>query len=139
MPLKKLNPTTPARRQMTIADFSGLSKKQPEKRLTSGKKSISGRSRSGRITIRRRGGGHKRNYRQIDFSRLDKAGVPGRVAAIEYDPNRTAYIALVHYDDGDKRYILAADGMQVDDPVVCAERSKVTRGNRMELQDSPQG
>ena len=124
---------------MTIADFSGLTKKRPEKSLTKGKKSISGRNSAGRITVRHRGGGHKRLYREIDFKRLDKAGVPGKVASLEYDPNRTAYIALLHYVDGDKRYMLAPEGLKVDDQVVSGERTKVKVGNRMQLQHIPQG
>lgn len=124
---------------MTIADFSGLTKKRPEKRLSSGKSRINGRNNYGRITIRHRGGGHKRLLRDIDFKRIDKMGVPGTVAAIEYDPNRTARIALVHYADGDKRYILAPDGMKTGDQVVCAERTKVKLGNCMQMQFIPQG
>ena len=124
---------------MSIADFSGLQQKKPEKRLTSGKKSISGRNAQGRITVRHRGGGHKRKYRQIDFKRADKQGVPGKVATLEYDPNRSARIALIHYNDGDKRYILCPDGMAVGDEVVCAERTKVKRGNRMQLRYIPSG
>lgn len=125
---------------MTIADFSGLTKKAPEKRLTKGKRSISGRSvSSGKITIRRRGGGHKRRYRLVDFKRIQKDGVPGNVAAIEYDPNRSARIALINYADGDKRYILAPDGLKEGEQVVCAERTKVKTGNRMQMQYIPTG
>ncbi len=137
--IKTLKPTTPARRQMTIADFSNLSKVKPEKRLTKGKKRISGRGNNGRLTVRHRGGGHKRRYRMIDFKRTDKMGVPGKVATLEYDPNRTSRIALVHYADGDKRYIVAAKGMKVDDTVVCSERTKVKIGNRMQLEFIPMG
>ena len=139
MPLKKPKPTSPGRRRMTIADFSGLTKKKPEKRLTRGKKSISSRGNSGRLTVRHRGGGHKRKYRTVDFRRADKAGVPGTVAAIEYDPNRSARIALIHYVDGDKRYILAPEGLQEGDPVVCSDRTKVKRGNRMHMEHIPTG
>lgn len=124
---------------MTIADFSDLTKKRPEKRLSSGKKRISGRARSGQITVRRRGGGHKRLYRAVDFMRADKQGVPAKVVALEYDPNRSARIALLHYVDGDKRYMLAPEGMKVGDEVVCAERTKVKRGNRMKLKHVPAG
>jgi len=124
---------------MSVADFSGLSKKRPLKRLARGKKRLSGRSRSGRITIRHRGGGHKRLLRSIDFKRTDKNGVMGKVAAIEYDPNRSARIALIHYADGDKRYILAPEGLEVGSHVVCAERTKVKPGNRMQLQHIPSG
>lgn len=135
----KPKPTTPGRRRMTIADFRGLSKKAPEKRLTAGKKSWAGRSRTGTITVRRRGGGHKRLYRAVDFKRADKQGVPGAVVALEYDPNRSARIALIHYADGDKRYILAPDGLKEGDQVVCAERTKVKAGNHMQLQYIPMG
>jgi len=124
---------------MTIADFSGLSKGKPHKGLTGGKRRISGRNSAGRVTIRQRGGGHKRRYRAIDFSRTDKAGVPGTVASLEYDPNRSASIALIHYADGDKRYILAPQGLSVGDQVVCAERTKVKPGNRMQLKHVPAG
>ncbi len=124
---------------MTIADFSGLTKKRPEKSLSSGKKRLSGRNNYGRITIRHRGGGHKRLLRLIDFKRIDKMGVPGTVAALEYDPNRTARIALIHYLDGDKRYILAPDGLLAGQQVVCAERTKVKLGNCMQLQYIPMG
>lgn len=125
---------------MTIADFSGLTKDtKRQKRLSKGKKSLSGRSRSGRITVRHRGGGHKRLYRIIDFKRTDKAGVPGTVKSIEYDPNRSARIALIYYGDGDKRYILAPDGLKEGEQVVCGERTKVKTGNRMQLVNIPVG
>jgi len=140
MPVKKLKPTSPGRRRMTIADFSEITATKPHKSLTEGKKSRAGRSASsGQITMRRRGGGHKRNYRIIDFKRADKQNVPGTVATIEYDPNRTARIALVHYTDGDKRYVLAPEGMKVGDQIVCGERTKVKTGNRMHLEHIPQG
>ena len=124
---------------MTIMDFSDLTAKRPEKRLTHGKQAISGRNNYGRITTRHRGGGHKRLYRMIDFKRIDKAGVPGTVTAIEYDPNRSARIALVYYVDGDKRYILAPDGLKVGHQVVCADRTKVKLGNCMQMQHIPLG
>jgi len=124
---------------MTIADFSGLTKKRPEKRLTFGQQAINGRNNIGRITVRHRGGGHKRLYRMIDFKRIDKSGVPGTVASIEYDPNRSARIALVHYIDGDKRYILAPDGLAIGMQVVCADRTKVKVGNCMQMQHIPMG
>ncbi|MDO8469102.1 MAG: 50S ribosomal protein L2 [Candidatus Peribacter sp.] len=139
MPLKICKPTTPGRRQMTIADFSGLTKKRPEKRLTFGQQAINGRNNIGRITVRHRGGGHKRLYRMIDFKRIDKSGVPGTVTSIEYDPNRSARIALVHYVDGDKRYILAPEGLAIGMQVVCADRTKVKVGNCMQLQHIPMG
>lgn len=124
---------------MSVADFSGLSKKRPEKRLTKGKKRTSGRNSDGRITVRHRGGGHKRLLRDVDFKRMHKAGVPGTVAAIEYDPNRTARIALIHYVDGDKRYILAPDGLATGDAVIAGERTKVKVGNCMQLRHIPVG
>jgi len=139
MPVIQQKPTTPGRRQMTIADFSGLTKKRPEKRLSHGKKRISGRNNLGRVTVRHRGGGHKRLLRDIDFKQRDKQNITGRVAALEYDPNRSAYIALIHYVDGEKRYILAADGLKVDDEIVAADRTKVKPGNRMQLLNVPVG
>ncbi|MFH0769904.1 MAG: 50S ribosomal protein L2 [Candidatus Peregrinibacteria bacterium] len=139
MSLKICKPTTPGRRQMTIADFSALSKKRPEKRLVSGRKRISGRNNAGRITIRHRGGGHKRLFRDVDFRRNRKDGVPGTVAAIEYDPNRSARIALIHYADGEKRYILSPEGLTAGDQVVSGERTKVKTGNRMCIRHIPVG
>ena len=124
---------------MSIADFSSLTKKRPEKRLSYGKQRTSGRNNLGRVTVRHRGGGHKRLLRDVDFHQSDKMNVVGRVAAIEYDPNRSAYIALIHYVDGDKRYILAPEGLKVDDEVVCAERTKVKPGNRMRMINVPVG
>ncbi len=139
MPVRKVKPTSPGRRKMSFADFSGLTKKRPEKSLSKGKKRISGRNSAGRISIRHRGGGHKRLYRDIDFKRLNKENVPGKVFSIEYDPNRTAYIMLIHYADGDKRYHIAPEGIVVGDSVVCGERTKVKPGNRMQLQHIPTG
>jgi large subunit ribosomal protein L2 len=139
MPVIQQKPTSNARRQMTIADFSGLTKKRPEKRLSAGKQRISGRNNLGRVTVRHRGGGHKRRLRFIDFKQVEKSGIVGKVAAIEYDPNRSAYIALVHYVDGDKRYILAPEHLKVGDEVVCGERTKVKPGNRMRLLHVPVG
>lgn len=125
---------------MSFADFSWLTAKKPEKSLTKGKKRISGRSKSsGQITIRHRGGGHKRRYRDLDFKRTDKINIPATVKTIEYDPNRTARIMLVFYADGEKRYHLAPDGISVGDQIVCAERTKVKPGNRMQLQHIPTG
>src|SRR3989344_6551193 len=139
MPVIQQKPTSNARRQMSIADFSMLTKKRPEKSLTKGKKRISGRNNLGRVTVRHRGGGHKRLLREIDFKQTDKQGIAGRIAAIEYDPNRSAYIALVHYVDGEKRYMLACEGLKIDDEVVCGERTKVKPGNRMCLLHVPVG
>ena len=106
MPLKSHKPTTPSRRHMVLSDFSEITKSAPERSLLKGKKSKAGRNSAGRISVRHRGGGHKRRYRLIDFKR-DKFGIPAKVAAIEYDPNRSARIALLHYADGEKRYIIA--------------------------------
>jgi large subunit ribosomal protein L2 len=139
MPLKKIKPTTSARRQMTVADFSGLTKKRPEKRLSRGKQRISGRDSAGRIAIRHRGGGHKKLWRDIDFRQIDKLNIPATVIAFEYDPNRTARIALLHYEDGEKRYVLAPQALNVGDQVVAGERTKVKTGNRMQMQFIPVG
>ncbi len=139
MPLKKPKPTTPGRRQMTIADFSMLAKKRPEKSLVRGKQRSSGRDSQGRVSIRFRGGGHKRLLRDVDFRQVRKHGVPATVIALEYDPNRSARIALLHYVDGEKSYVLAAEGLKVGDQVVAAERTKVKTGNRMQLQHIPVG
>lgn len=139
MPLKQMKPTTPGRRQMTVADFTGLAKKRPEKRLSRGKQRISGRDSAGRIAIRHRGGGHKKLWRDIDFRQIDKLNIPATVVAIEYDPNRTARIALLQFDDGEKRYVLAPQGLKEGDQVVAGERTKVKTGNRMQMQYIPVG
>ena len=139
MSMKKMKPTSPARRQMTVADFSELSKKRPEKRLVKGKQRTSGRDNKGRVAIRHRGGGHKRLLRDVDFRQTDKHGIPATVAALEYDPNRTARIALLHYADGEKRYVLAPQNLRAGDSVVSGERTKVKVGNRMQLQYIPVG
>jgi large subunit ribosomal protein L2 len=124
---------------MTIADFSGLSKKRPEKSLVYGKQRIHGRDNKGRVVVRHRGGGHKRLMRMVDFKQTRKLGVPAVVVALEYDPNRSARIALVQYVDGEKSYLLAAEGMKAGDQIVAAERTKVKLGNRMQLQHIPVG
>lgn len=139
MTLKKPKPTTPGRRQMTIADFSWLTKKEPDKALVEGRRRSSGRDNKGRISSRFRGGGHKRLYRVIDFKQTTKFGIPARVAAIEYDPNRSARLALLHYADGDKKYVLAADGLKIGDQIVSGPRTKVKVGNRMQMQHIPVG
>jgi large subunit ribosomal protein L2 len=139
MPVIQQKPTTPGRRQMSIADFSMLTKKRPEKRLVVGKQRTNGRNNLGRVTVRHRGGGHKRLLRTVDFRQNDKQNIVGRVAALEYDPGRSAYIALIHYVDGEKRYILAPDGLKAGDEIVCAERTKVKPGNRMRLEHVPVG
>src|SRR5216110_3675817 len=117
MPIRKRKPTSPGRRFQTVSDFAEVSKgKKPEKALTKSKKRSSGRNSYGRMTSRHRGGGHKQKYRVVDFRR-EKDGVPAKVASIEYDPNRNARIALLHYLDGEKRYILAPEGLAVGDMV----------------------
>lgn len=135
---KSYRPTTPSRRYMTTSDFSEITRSRPEKSLTTGKKRISGRNSGGRITVRRRGGGHKRRYRDIDFRR-DKHGVPATVLAIEYDPNRSGRIALLEYEDGEKRYILAPLGLQVGATVESGPGSDIRIGNAMPMTDMPVG
>lgn len=139
MSMKKMKPTTPGRRQMTVADFSELTKKRPEKSLSRGKQRISGRDGRGRISVRHRGGGHKKLWRDIDFRQIDKLNIPATVTALEYDPNRTARIALLNYADGEKRYVLAPQGLKVGDQIVAGERTKVKTGNRMQMQFIPVG
>jgi large subunit ribosomal protein L2 len=138
MPVRKLKPTSPGVRQMTVADFSELTKKEPEKSLLEPLKKTGGRNVYGRITVRHRGGGHKRMYRRIDFKR-DKVGVGATVTAIEYDPNRSARIALLQYDDGEKRYILAPLGLKVGDRVQSGEGAEIRPGNALPLKDIPVG
>jgi large subunit ribosomal protein L2 len=139
MALKSYKPTTPGRRQMTTDTFESITKSKPEKALTKATKSKAGRNNLGKLTVRHRGGGHKRKYRMIDFKRTQKLNIPGKVAAIEYDPNRTAYIMLVTYTDGDKRYHLAPDGIQVGDEILTAKKAKIKTGNRMEVRNIPVG
>ena len=138
MAFKKFKPTSPSRRTYESHDFSELSKEGPEKKLTESKKEKSGRNHHGRITVRFRGGGHKRRYRQIDFKR-NKIGVPAKVATLEYDPNRSARIALLHYVDGEKAYILAPDGLKVGDEVISSRNADVKPGNAMPLRHMPLG
>ena len=128
MPLKQYKPTSPGRRFMSSPDFSELTRKKPERSLTEPLRRSGGRNSQGRITIWFRGGGHKRRYRVIDFKR-DKPNIPAQVAAIEYDPNRSARIALLHYVDGEKRYILAPDGIKVGQTVVTGETADILPGN----------
>ncbi|HLC76238.1 MAG TPA: 50S ribosomal protein L2 [Candidatus Peribacterales bacterium] len=139
MVLKTFKPTTPGRRQMTMIDYSVLTKIKPDKSLTYGKKRISGRNGFGHVTVRRRGGGHKRLARIVDFQQADKQGIPAAIRSIEYDPNRSAWIALAMYNDGERRYVLAPEGMKVGDTIVCAERTKIKTGNRMQLMHIPVG
>ncbi len=138
MAVKTFKPITPSQRFKTVADFSEITKKKPEKSLVVSKKRSSGRNSNGRITVRRRGGGHKRKLRIIDFKR-DKFNIPAKVAHIEYDPNRSARIALLHYVDGEKRYILCPDGLKVGDTVISGEKVEVAVGNAMPIKNIPLG
>ena len=140
MGLRRYKATSPGRRLASVGDFSELTvkNKKPEKSLVEPKKKTGGRNFQGLVTSRFRGGGHKRMYRQIDFKR-DKDAVPGKVAAIEYDPNRSARIALVHYADGEKRYILAPDGLKAGDPVWSGPDCEPRLGNALPLRKIPAG
>ena len=138
MPVKKYKPTSPGRRNMSVLTFEEITKKEPEKSLIEPLKKHAGRNNQGRITVRHRGGGNKRFYRRIDFKR-DKHGVPAKVAAIEYDPNRSAFIALLHYRDGEKRYILAPLGLKVGDVVESGPNAPVRVGNALPLANIPLG
>ncbi len=138
MGIRNYKPTSPGRRFVTSLDFTELTTSTPLKKLTKGKKRSSGRNNDGHITSRHRGGGHKRRYRIIAFKR-DKFDVPAKVATVEYDPNRTAFIALLHYLDGEKRYILAPEGIKVGDMVVAGEKVDVRDGNAMPLRSIPLG
>ncbi len=131
-------PTSAGRRFVTVSDYAEITTERPHKKLTKGKTRSSGRNSDGHITSRHRGRGHKRRYRSIDFKR-QKFGVPARVASIEYDPNRSANIALLHYADGDKRYILAPAGLVVGDTVVAGDRVDVRPGNAMPIGNIPLG
>jgi large subunit ribosomal protein L2 len=136
--IKTYNPTSPAMRFRTTLDNSELSTDRPLKRLTESKQRISGRNNKGRLTIRHRGGGHKRLYRIIDFRR-DKRGIAAKVVALEYDPNRSARIALLSYADGEKRYILAPDGLAVGASIIAGEDADILVGNSMPLKNVPLG
>ncbi|MCW5977022.1 MAG: 50S ribosomal protein L2 [Bryobacteraceae bacterium] len=138
MPIKTYRPTTPTRRFQSSVSRQDLAKKEPEKSLTTGKKRTGGRNSKGGITIRFRGGGAKKSYREIDFRR-DKADVPARVASIEYDPNRSARIALLNYADGEKRYILAPVGLKVGQTVVSGPKADILPGNALALENIPPG
>src|SRR5881409_1524021 len=138
MPLKKHKPTSPGRRFATWADFDEITSTEPEKSLVEGISKSGGRNSYGRVTSRHRGGGAKRRYRRIDFKRR-KDGVPARVAAIEYDPNRSAYIALLHYADGEKRYILAPARLRVGASVTSGDRAEIQVGNCLPLRAIPTG
>ena len=138
MPMKTYNPTTPSQRSHQSLVSSELSKNKPAKALTRGKSSRAGRGAGGRISVRRRGGGHKRKYRLIDFKR-NKFGIPGKVASIEYDPNRSANIALIHYSDGEKRYILCPKGLKIGEVVQSGEHAPIGVGNCLSLEKIPVG
>ena len=138
MALKVYRPTSPGRRGMSGSTFEEITKDKPEKSLLVSLKKRGGRNNQGRITVRHRGGGAKRKLRAIDFKR-DKVGVPGRVAAIEYDPNRSARIALIYYADGEKRYILAPLGLNVGDTVISGSDAEVKPGNALPLKSIPSG
>ncbi len=138
MAIKIYKPTSPGRRGMTGYTFEELTRERPERSLLRPARKISGRNNQGRVTVRHRGGGHKRQYRVIDFRR-DKLGVPGRVASIEYDPNRSARIALIVYADGEKRYIVAPLGLQVNSQVMAGPEAEVRVGNALPLKNIPLG
>ena len=138
MPVKKYNPTSPGIRFVTHASFADITKSTPEKALTKGKSKTGGRNSGGCITSRFMGGGHKRRYRQIDFRR-EKFGIPAKVASIEYDPNRSAHIALLHYVDGEKRYIIAPDGLQVGSSITSGPDADILTGNALPLIKIPLG
>lgn len=138
MAIRGFKPTTPARRQMTVSTFEEITTNKPEKSLVVSLNKHSGRNAHGRITSRHRGGGVRKKYRIIDFKR-NKDGIPGRVASIEYDPNRTAYIALINYADGEKRYILQPVGLKVGDEIESGEEADIKVGNALKLKDIPVG
>jgi large subunit ribosomal protein L2 len=138
MAVKTVKPTSPGRRFQTYPTFEEITRTKPEKSLLRPYKKSGGRNSYGRITVRHRGGGHKRRYRIIDFKR-EKIDIPARVATIEYDPNRSARIALLHYADGEKRYILAPVGMQVGDTVITSESADIKPGNALPLEKIPLG
>ena len=139
MPVKTVKPTTPGQRQKSISTFEEITKSKPEKSLVRPLKKSGGRNNKGRITSRRRGGGHKRQYRIIDFKR-NKFDIPAKVVAIEYDPNRSARIALLHYTDGEKRYILSPYGIKVGDKVVSSQKKAPLKiGNCLPLSKIPSG
>src|SRR6266704_21732 len=138
MAIRNFRPTTPSRRFMSVTTFDDLTSTRPLKRLTRGKKRTGGRNNVGRIAIRHRGGGHKRALRAVDFRR-DKLEVPGKVATLEYDPNRSANIALVQYADGEKRYIIAPQGLNVGDSIASGADADIRVGHAMPLDRIPVG
>ena len=138
MAIKNYKPTSPGRRNMSVADYSVITKTTPEKSLIEAKKQKSGRNNDGRITVRHRGGGNKRKLRKIDWRR-EKDGIPAKVIAIEYDPNRTAHLALLQYVDGEKRYILHPEGLKVGTKIMSGEKAETRLGNTKKLKDIPLG
>ncbi len=138
MPLKSHKPTTPSRRHMVLSDFSEITKSVPQRSLTKSKKRIAGRNSGGQISVRHRGGGHKRKYRIIDFKR-DKFGVPAKVSAIEYDPNRSARLALLNYADGEKRYIICPSQLQIGEILMSGPDAEPSLGNALPLSKIPAG
>ena len=139
MGIKKYKPTSAARRLTTVSDFADITRDRPEKSLTEAMKRSGGRNVHGHITRRHQGGGHKRRYRTIDFKRRDKDGIPAKVASVEYDPNRSANIALLHYADGEKRYILAPQGLRPGAQVESGDRADIRPGNALPLRAIPTG
>ena len=138
MAIKNYKPTTPSRRHMSVVDYSGLSKVAPEKSLLEPMNKRSGRNSYGRITVRHRGGGNRRKYRIIDFKR-QKTDIPATVLTLEYDPNRSAHIALVQYEDGEKNYIIAPNGLKVGDTIVAGASADIKPGNALPLSSIPTG
>jgi large subunit ribosomal protein L2 len=138
MSLKKFKPTTPGQRHKIISDYKDITQRAPEKSLVKGRSKSGGRNNDGRMTMRYIGGGHKQKYREIDFKR-EKHGIPATVKAIQYDPNRTARIALLYYADGEKRYIVAPEGLKVGDTVVSGKEATPNVGNALFLSDIPLG
>src|SRR5674476_195258 len=139
MGIRKYKPTTPGRRGSSVADFVEVTRTSPEKSLVLPKPKTGGRNSQGRITTRHIGGGHKQAYRLVDFKRYDKDGIPAKVAHIEYDPNRSARIALLHYADGEKRYIIAPLGLKVGDSVESGPGADIKAGNALPLENIPTG
>ena len=138
MPIKKYSPVTPSTRTRVGLDYSGVTDNNPVKSLTAGKSKSGGRNNSGKMTMRHQGGGHKKKYRVIDFNR-SKEGVPGSVKTIEYDPNRSAFISLIAYADGEKRYIISPDKLSVGDTIMSGEKANPDVGNALYLKDIPLG
>ncbi|AFV02910.1 MAG: 50S ribosomal protein L2 [Dehalobacter sp. 4CP] len=138
MPIRSYKPTSPGRRQMTVLNFDEITRNEPERSLIAPLRKKAGRNNTGRLTVRHQGGGHKRRYRLIDFKRI-KDGVPAKVASIEYDPNRSANIALLNYADGFKSYIIAPNGLKVGQEIVSGEQADIKVGNTLKLKNIPVG